>query len=273
VAGSVVRKPSAAAAALIAGCAAFVAAFVLMPFVVVFAQAFGGGITAMRTLFAQGEAMHAMGLTAIITIAALAINASVGLLIAWTLSKYRFHGKALLSAIVDLPLSVSPVVAGLAILLAFGSRSPLGIWFAAHGIKLVFALPALVMATVFVTFPFIAREVAAVMDEQGRQLEEAALTLGARLPSVFWRVTLPNVRFALLNGMILCGARAMGEFGAVSVVSGKIRGQTETIPLYIEALYNEYNVSGAFAMALVLVIATVAAIALRIALARRYAHQ
>ena len=137
----------------------------------------------------------------------------------------------------------------------------------------MFAVPALVLATVFVTFPFIAREVAAVMDEQGRELEEAGLTLGARVWSVFWRVTLPNVRWALFNGLILCAARSMGEFGAVSVVSGKIRGQTETIPLYIEALYNEYNVAGAFSMALILVLATVLAIAARIVLCGRYAKR
>lgn len=273
MAGPVKRRPGAGGVALILAACAFIAIFIAMPFVVVFAEALGGGLTAFKTLFQQGETAHAVFLTIVVTSATLAVNATVGLLLAWTLSKYKFSGKALFASIIDLPLSVSPVVAGLAILLAFGSRSPIGVWLSDHGIKVVFAIPALVMATVFVTFPFIAREVAAVMDEQGRELEEAALTLGARLSTVFWKVTLPNVRWALFNGMILCAARAMGEFGAVSVVSGKIRGQTETIPLYVEALYNEYNISGAFSMALVLVVVTVAAIAARILLSRRYAQR
>lgn len=267
------RRPGIGGAVLIAGAAAFVAVFVVMPFIIVFAQAFGGGLASLRNLLQQGDTAHAIGLTAVVTTATLAVNATIGLLLAWTLSKYRFRGKAFIATIIDLPLSVSPVVAGLAILLTFGSRSPLGIWLAAHGIKIVFALPALIMATVFVTFPFIAREVAAVMEEQGRELEEAGLTLGARLWTVFWKITVPNVRWALFNGIILCAARAMGEFGAVSVVSGKIRGQTETIPLYVEALYNEYNISAAFSMALVLVIVTAAAIAARILLSSRHAHR
>ena len=265
-----VKRPGLAGGSLIAAAAIFILLLVVMPFTVVFAQAFGGGVSAFQQLLRQDETQHAIVLTALVAGLAVTINASVGLLLAWTLSKYKFIGKALFATIIDLPLSVSPVVAGLAILLTFGSRSPIGIWLAAHGIKVVFAVPALVLATVFVTFPFIAREVAAVMDEQGRELEEAGLTLGARVWNVFWRVTLPNVRWALFNGLILCAARSMGEFGAVSVVSGKIRGQTETIPLYIEALYNEYNVAGAFSMALILVLVTVLAIAARIVLCGRY---
>ena len=266
------REPGIGGSILIVAAAVFIAVFVAMPFVTVFAQAISGGAASFKTLMSQNETRHAILLTAIVSSCTLAINASVGLLLAWTLSKYKFSGKAFFATIIDLPLSVSPVVAGLAILLAFGSRSPLGMWFASHGIKIVFAVPSLVMATVFVTFPFIAREVAAVMDEQGRELEEAALTLGARLRTVFFEITLPNVRWALLNGMILCAARAMGEFGAVNVVSGTIRGQTETIPLYVESLYNEYNISGAFSMALVLVLVTIAAITARIILSRRYSH-
>jgi sulfate transport system permease protein len=255
---------------LIVAAVVLLAVVVGLPLVVVVTEALRGGFTAFAQLFSTSETTHAIVLTATVALFAVTINAVLGLLLAWTLTKYAYPGKAFLTTLIDLPLSVSPVVAGLSVLLAFGTHSPLGAWMLAHGMKIIFATPGIVLATIFVTFPFIAREVAALMDEQGRQLEEAALSMGASVWTVFWRVTLPNVRWALTNGVILCAARAMGEFGAVNVVSGRIRGQTETVPLYIEALYNDYNVAGAFSMALILVLVTSAAICARIYLSRKH---
>jgi len=167
----------------------------------------------------------------------------------WTLTKYRFPGKALILAIIDLPLTVSPVVAGLALLLCFGTNAPLGAWFAAHGWKIAFAPPGIILATIFVTFPYVARETIALMSETGPELEEAALGLGATLWQTFARVTFPRARWAIFNGLLLCNARALGEFGAVSVISGNIRGLTSTLPLHIDILYNEDNLVGAFTLA------------------------
>jgi sulfate transport system permease protein len=177
------------------------------------------------------------------------VNGAFGVLAGWTLTKYRFPGKSLLLAIIDLPLTISPVVAGLALLLCFGTRSPLGAWFAAHGIQIAFTPIGIVLATVFVTFPYVARETIALMSEQGRDLEEAALGLGATVWQTFVRVTFPRARWAILNGLLLCNARALGEFGAVSVISGQIQGLTDTVPLQIDFLYNEDNLVGAFALA------------------------
>ena len=227
------------------------------PLMVVFAEALAKGLgTALQSLGSR-DALSAIQLTLLITAIALPLNAVFGIAAAWFITKFDFRGKAFLITLIDLPFSVSPVVAGLCIVLMFGANSLIGGWLVAQGFPIVFALPGIVLATLFVTFPFVARELIPVMIEQGRTEEEAALTLGASGWRVFRTVTLPNIRWALLYGVLLCNARAMGEFGAVAVVSGKIRGQTATMPITIEMLYNEYLSVAAFSMA-----ATLAALAL-----------
>ena len=204
---------------------------------------------------------------------ALPLNAAFGIAAAWLITKFDFRGKALLITLIDLPFSVSPVVAGLCIVLLFGANSLIGGWLVAHGLPIVFAIPGVVLATVFVTFPFVARELIPVMIEQGRTEEEAALTLGASGWRVFWTVTLPNIRWALLSGALLCTARAMGEFGAVAVVSGKIRGETATMPITIEMLYNEYLSVAAFSMAAALTALALLTLILNTLLELRFAGQ
>ena len=201
------------------------------------------------------------------------LNAAFGIAAAWAIAKFDFKGKAFLITLIDLPFSVSPVVAGLCFVLLFGSNGLFGAWLIAHDVKVVFAIPGIVLATMFVTFPFVARELIPVMVEQGRAEEEAALTLGASGWRIFLTVTLPNIRWALLYGVLLCNARAMGEFGAVAVVSGKIRGQTTTMPLMIEMLYNEYLSVAAFTMAALLATLGLLTLALKSALEWRYADQ
>ena len=227
------------------------------PLLVVFAEATAKGLGAALASLGNRDALSAIKLTLIITAIALPLNAAFGIAAAWFITKFDFRGKAFLITLIDLPFSVSPVVAGLCIVLMFGANSLIGGWLVAQGFPIVFALPGIVLATLFVTFPFVARELIPVMIEQGRTEEEAALTLGASGWRVFRTVTLPNIRWALLYGVLLCNARAMGEFGAVAVVSGKIRGQTATMPITIEMLYNEYLSVAAFSMA-----ATLAALAL-----------
>lgn len=241
----------------------FVVALVVVPLLSVFYEAFRAGAGAFAAAFADGYARSAIALTLEIAAVVVVANTVFGILAGWTIAKYRFPGKALLLTAIDLPLSVSPVVAGLAILLCVGSNSPLGGWLVAHGVKVAFAPPGIALATIFVTFPYVAREFAAFLQEQGRDLEEAALSLGATVPQTFWRVTLPNGRFALLNGILLCNARAMGEFGAVSVISGRIRGLTDTVPLHIEILYNDNAFAAAFALAAALACVTIALTAVR----------
>ena len=227
------------------------------PLLMVFAEALAKGLGAALESLGNRDARAAIQLTLLITAIALPLNAMFGIAAAWFITKFDFRGKAFLITLIDLPFSVSPVVAGLCIVLMFGANSLIGGWLVAHGLPIVFALPGIVLATLFVTFPFVARELIPVMIEQGRAEEEAALTLGASGWRVFRTVTLPNIRWALLYGVLLCNARAMGEFGAVAVVSGKIRGQTATMPITIEMLYNEYLSVAAFSMA-----ATLAALAL-----------
>ena len=234
-----------------------VAVLVFAPLATVFAEALAEGWAAALASLTKPDARSAIQLTLIITAIALPLNAAFGIAAAWLITKFDFRGKAFLITLIDLPFSVSPVVAGLCIVLMFGANSLIGGWLVAQGFPIVFALPGIVLATVFVTFPFVARELIPVMIEQGRAEEEAALTLGASGWRVFRTVTLPNIRWALLYGVLLCNARAMGEFGAVAVVSGKIRGQTATMPITIEMLYNEYLSVAAFSMA-----ATLAALAL-----------
>ena len=227
----------------------FLAAFLVTPLVAVFAEAFRKGLGAYLASFSDPAVLAAIRLTLLTAVIAVPVNIVFGLAAAWSVAKFEFPGKSLLTTLIDLPLAVSPVVSGLIYVLVFGLNGWLGPWLKAHDLQVIFAVPGIVLATVFVTLPFVARELIPLMQEQGTEDEESALTLGASGWQTFWRVTLPNVRWALLYGVILCNARAMGEFGAVSVVSGHIRGKTNTVPLQVEILYNEYNFVAAFAVA------------------------
>jgi len=226
--------------------------FLALPLVSVFAEALSGGWAAYLEALSHPEALSAIGLTIFIAVVVLPFNIAVGVAAAWAIAKFDFRGKSLLITLIDLPFAVSPVVVGLAFLLIFGAQGVFGPWLSAHDIKIVFALPGMIIVTLFITFPFVARELIPLMQAQGKDEEEAAVSLGASGWQMFFRVTLPNIKWGLLYGVILANARAMGEFGAVSVVSGHIRGETNTLPLYVEIVYNEYNAIGAFAAASVL---------------------
>jgi sulfate transport system permease protein len=228
---------------------AFMLLFLVLPLAAVFAEALRKGLGAYLEGLREPDAWSAIRLTLLTAVIAVPLNLVFGVAAAWCIAKYEFRGKAFLTTLVDLPFSVSPVVAGLTYVLMFGANGWLGPWLAAHDIKIIFAVPGIVLATVFVTFPFIARELIPLMQAQGNDEEQAAIVLGATGWQTFWHVTLPNIKWGLLYGVILCNARAMGEFGAVSVVSGHIRGQTNTIPLHVEILYNEYQSVAAFAAA------------------------
>jgi sulfate transport system permease protein len=243
------------------------------PLVAVFAEALKQGWLAALKSLGNRDALSAIRLTLTIAAISVPLNAVFGIAAAWLITRFDFRGKAFLITLIDLPFSVSPVVAGLCIVLMFGANSLLGGWLVAQGFPIVFALPGIVLATVFITFPFIARELIPVMIEQGRAEEEAALTLGAGGWHVFRTVTLPNIRWALLYGVLLCNARAMGEFGAVAVVSGKIRGQTATMPITIEMLYNEYLSVAAFSLAAVLTLLALVTLLAKTVLERRHADQ
>jgi sulfate transport system permease protein len=234
-----------------------------LPLASIIVEATRAGLPAALATFADPYARSAIALTAWVTLVVIAVNTAFGILAGWTMTMYRFPGKAALLTVIDLPLTMSPVVAGLAVLLCFGERTPIGAWFAAHGVQIAFAPPGIVLATILVTFPYVARQTIALMAETGREHEEAALSLGATAWQAFFRVTLPRARWAILNGLLLCNARALGEFGAVSVISGHIRGLTDTIPLHIEILYNENNLVGAFSLAAALAAAAIAATLLR----------
>ncbi|PPD46130.1 MAG: sulfate ABC transporter permease subunit CysW [Methylocystis sp.] len=238
--------------ALIATAIAFLSLFLLAPLAVVFYEAGTKGAAAFFEAFQDPDARAAIRLTLLIAAIAVPANLAFGLAAAWSIAKFSFPGKSLLITLIDLPFSVSPVVAGLVYVLLFGSQGLLGGWLTAHGVQIIFAVPGIVLATIFVTFPFVARELIPLMQEQGSVEEEAALTLGASGFKTFLTVTLPNIKWGLLYGVLLCNARAMGEFGAVSVVSGHIRGLTNTIPLQVEILYNEYNNVAAFALSVLL---------------------
>jgi sulfate/thiosulfate transport system permease protein len=227
----------------------FLLLFLVLPLVVVFVEAFRRGIGGFLAAFQEADALAAIQLTLTVAAIAVPLNLVFGLTASWAIAKFEFKGKSLLITLIDLPFSVSPVVSGLIYLLLFGAQGLFGPWLMAHGIKIAFALPGIVLATIFVTFPFVARQLIPLMQEQGTAEEEAALTLGASGWRTFLTVTLPNIKWGLLYGVLLCNARAMGEFGAVSVVSGHIRGLTNTIPLHVEILYNEYNFVAAFAVA------------------------
>jgi sulfate/thiosulfate transport system permease protein len=252
---------------------AFVAAFLLLPLVIVFVEGFRKGAPEFLAAVSEPDAWAAIRLTLLVAAIAVPLNALVGLAAAWAIAKFEFKGKNALLTLIDLPFSVSPVISGLVYVLLFGAQGWLGPWLKANDIEIIFAVPGIVLATVFVTFPFVAREIIPLMQAQGNSEEEAALTLGASGWSTFFHVTLPNIRWALLYGVLLCNARAMGEFGAVSVVSGHIRGQTNTMPLHIEILYNEYNFTAAFAVATLLAGLALVTLAIKSALEWRYARQ
>ena len=234
---------------LIGAALAFLVLFLLMPLIAVFAEALSHGLAAFGAAIREPDALAAIRLTLTVAAISVPLNCVFGVAAAWAVTKFDFRGKGFLITLIDLPFSVSPVVAGLIYVLLFGTSGWFGGWLRDHGVQIVFAVPGIVLATVFVTFPFVARELIPLMAEQGRDDEEAALSLGASGWQTFWRVTLPNIRWGLLYGVLLCNARAMGEFGAVSVVSGHIRGETNTMPLHVEILYNEYNFVAAFAVA------------------------
>lgn len=241
----------------------FLGIFLLVPLGCVFAVAFGHGILAYFTTFRDPDTLSSIRLTLLAAFIAVPCNLVFGVAAAWAIGKFEFFGKSLLISLVDLPFSISPVVAGLTYVLLFGSHGWFGGWLAAHNIQIIFAVPGIVLATIFVTFPFIARELLPLMAAQGNDEEEAALTLGANGWQTFLKVTLPNVKWALLYGVILCNARAMGEFGAVSVVSGHIRGLTDTMPLQIEVLYNDYQFVPAFAVASLLALLALATLVVK----------
>jgi len=232
----------------------FLTLFLFVPLAAVFTEALRKGTAAYFASLNDPAALAAIKLTLITAAIAVPLNLVFGLAAAWAIAKFTFTGRSLLITLIDLPFAVSPVISGLIYVLLFGLQGWLGPWLAEHNLKVIFAVPGIVLATIFVTFPFVARELVPLMQEQGSEEEQAALVLGANGWQTFWRVTLPNVKWALLYGVILCNARAMGEFGAVSVVSGHIRGQTNTIPLHVEILYNEYNFVAAFAVASLLAI-------------------
>jgi sulfate transport system permease protein len=227
----------------------FFAVFIVLPLVLVFVEAFRKGWETYIASLTDPDAISAIKLTLLAAAIAVPLNLLFGISAAWAIARFDFRGKQFLMTLIDLPFSVSPVVAGLIYVLVFGAHGWFGSWLQAHDIKIIFAVPGIVLATIFVTFPFIARELIPLMQSQGREEEEAAIILGASGWQTVWRVTLPNVKWALLYGVILCNARAMGEFGAVSVVSGHIRGETNTMPLHVEILYNEYQFAAAFAVA------------------------
>ncbi len=241
----------------------FLGLFLLAPLVAVFTEALRKGVEAYWASFRDPAALAAIKLTLITAGIAVPANLVFGLAAAWAVTKFQFRGRNILVTLIDLPFAVSPVVSGLIYVLLFGRQGLAGPWLAENDIKIIFAVPGIVLATVFVTFPFVARELIPLMQEQGTDEEQAALLLGANGRQTFWRVTLPNIKWALLYGVILCTARAMGEFGAVSVVSGHIRGKTNTIPLHVEILYNEYNFVAAFAVASLLALLALATLVLK----------
>jgi len=251
----------------------FLGLIVILPMAAVMAEAFRKGWDAYVSALSDKDAMSALKLTLLTALVAVPLNTLFGLAAAWAVTKFSFRGKNLLVTLIDLPFAVSPVVSGLIYVLLFGAQGFLGPWLSDHNIHIIFATPGIVLATMFVTFPFVARELIPLMETQGVQDEEAAVSLGARGWRVFFKVTLPNIKWGLLYGMILCNARAMGEFGAVSVVSGHIRGETNTLPLHIEILYNEYQFSAAFAVASLLMLLAVVTLIVKSVLESRMSRE
>lgn len=241
----------------------FLFVMLLLPLSIVFVEAFRSGIGLYFKAMVEPTAMKAIQLTLLTAAIAVPLNLIFGLAASWAIAKYSFRGKSILISLIDLPFAISPVISGLVYVLMFGLQGWLGHWLADHNMKVIYAVPGIVMATIFVTFPFVARELIPLMQEQGNDEELAAVSLGASGWQTFWRVTLPNIQWGLLYGVVLCNARAMGEFGAVSVVSGKIRGKTNTLPLQVEILYNEYNSTAAFALASLLALLGLVTLALK----------
>jgi sulfate/thiosulfate transport system permease protein len=269
---SVTTESATARIILIAVALIFLALFLILPVAVVFTEALRKGVGAYFATFTDPDARAAISLTLMVAGIAVPLNVIFGIAASWAIAKFEFRGKNILITLIDLPFSVSPVVSGLVYVLLFGAQGYFGPWLKTHGIEIIFALPGIVLATMFVTFPFVARELIPLMQEQGNADEEAALTLGAGGLRTFLTVTLPNIRWGLLYGVLLCNARAMGEFGAVAVVSGHIRGVTDTMPLHVEILYNEYNFAAAFAMASLLAMLALATLAAKTLLEWRYSE-
>ena len=270
---STLREPTAIKALLVLAALSYIGLMLVLPLGAVLSQAFSEGGAAWLAAVTEPDARSAIKLTLLVAAIAVPLNAVFGIAAAWAISKYDFRGKTLLVTLIELPFSVSPVVSGLVFVLLFGAQGWFGEWLIEHDVEIIFAVPGLVLATVFVTLPFVARQLIPLMTVQGRTDEEAALSLGASGWQAFWHVTLPNIRLGLLYGVLLCNARAMGEFGAVSVVSGHIRGETNTMPLHVEVLYNEYNFTAAFAVASLLALLALVTLALKSALEWRYRGQ
>jgi len=249
---------------------AFLTLFLFVPLAFVFAEAFKKGVDVFLKAISDPDALSAVRLTLLAAGIAVPLNLAFGVAAAWAIAKFRFPGKNVLVTLIDLPFSVSPVIAGLIFVLIFGLQGWLGPWLRDHDLKVIFAVPGIVLATLFVTFPFVARELIPLMQAQGIEQEEAAAVLGASGWQTFWKVTLPNIKWGLLYGVILCNARAMGEFGAVAVVSGHIRGQTNTMPLHIEILYNEYQFAAAFAVASLLALLALVTLTIKFVVERNH---
>lgn len=251
----------------------FLAVFVLLPLVNVFGQAFSKGVAYYLVTLRHPDTWSAIKLTILVAAISVPLNLVFGVVASWAIAKFEFRGKALLTTLIDLPFSVSPVVAGLMYVLLFGAQGYLGSWLNEHDIRIIFALPGIVLCTLFITFPFVARELIPVMQSVGTDQEQAALTLGANGLQTFWYVTLPSIKWGLLYGVILCNARAMGEFGAVSVVSGHIAGETDTMPLRVDKLYNEYNAAGAFTVASLLALLALVTLGIKTLLEWKTSHE
>lgn len=258
-----VLEPRWVSVLLIAIALVFLTLFLFIPLAAVFTEALKKGWEVYVESVIDPDAVSAIKLTLIAAVISVPLNLVFGVSAAWAITKFEFRGKSILLTLIDLPFSISPVIAGLMYVLLFGASGWFGPWLAEHDIKILFAVPGIVLATVFITFPFVARELIPLMQQQGTEEEEAALVLGASGWSTFWRVTMPNIKWGLLYGVILCNARAMGEFGAVSVVSGHIRGETNTMPLHVEILYNEYNFTAAFAVASLLALLALVTLAIK----------
>ena len=270
--GRLPHQSAAMRRALILGALAFIGFFLVLPLVAVFAEALAKGFAAYGAALVEPDAISAIKLTLLVAAISVPLNVVFGLCAAWAIAKFDFRGRSVLVTLIDLPFSVSPVVAGLVYVLLFGAQGWAGPWLIDHGVRIIFAVPGIVLATILVTFPFVARELIPLMQEQGRADEEAALALGASGFKTFLRVTVPNIKWGLLYGVLLCNARAMGEFGAVSVVSGHLRGLTNTMPLHVEILYNEYNFVAAFAVASLLALLALVTLVLKTSLEWKFGY-